>query len=90
MSKTAVDGFLRKVKEDQKLQDSLQKGAEGKPDPIGYIVKSAGGMGFAFTPKEFLQTQEGIQGQLTEEQLETVAGGVAPKGERIVSWTFHW
>jgi predicted ribosomally synthesized peptide with nif11-like leader len=90
MSTKAVEGFLQKVKKDKKLQDRLQQESEGKPDPIGHIVKSAAGMGFQFTSKEFLRTQEGIQGQLTEEQLETVAGGAAPKGERIISWTFHW
>jgi predicted ribosomally synthesized peptide with nif11-like leader len=90
VSTKALDGFLQKVKQDKKLQDRLQKGSEGKPDPVGFIVKSAKDMGFEFTTKEFLQTQEGIQGHLTDEQLASVAGGVAPKGERIISWTFHW
>ncbi len=90
MSKEALEGFLQKMREDKKLQQRLQAEAEGKPNPIPYVVEAAGRLGFEFTGQEFIQAQEAIQGKLTDEQLAAVAGGKAPTGEHIVSWTFHW
>lgn len=90
MSKEAVDQFLAAMKKDKALQGRLETDAGKSHDVMGPILKAAKGMGYDFTAEEFLKTQDELQGQLSDEQLEAIAGGKIPQGQRIVKWTFNW
>jgi predicted ribosomally synthesized peptide with nif11-like leader len=76
MSKEALVGFLNAMTEDQGLQDELREAAEGTGDeaaiPTERLVQIAGARGFEFSAEEVL----GI-GELSDDELEAVAGGAA-------------
>lgn len=86
MSTQAVNQFLQKVTEDPQLQEELAKALEAENDrqaATDLAIKH----GYQFTPdelwaeiqnrqSEFGQNQD--SGELSEEELEAVAGGATP------------
>jgi predicted ribosomally synthesized peptide with nif11-like leader len=84
MSTEAVNEFLQKVTEDPQLQEELAKALEAENDRQA-VTDLAVKHGYQFTPEElwaeiqnrqseFEQKQDA--GELNEEELEAVAGGV--------------
>jgi predicted ribosomally synthesized peptide with nif11-like leader len=87
MSVQAVNQFLQKVSEDEKLQQELtnilQAGGEDRKEATELAAK----YGYQFTPDELWQEIQHRQsefqanknsGELNEEDLEAVAGGATP------------
>ncbi|MDB9524599.1 Nif11-like leader peptide family natural product precursor [Oscillatoria sp. CS-180] len=83
MSATAVQEFLGKVSEDSALQNDLAKALEAENDrqAVADLAKSKG---YDFSPEELAaeverRKQEVVQrqeaGELSDEELEAVAGG---------------
>jgi predicted ribosomally synthesized peptide with nif11-like leader len=83
MSIEAVNQFLQKVTEDQQLQEELAKALESENDRQA-ATDLAAKYGYEFTPdelwaevqnrqSEFQQKQQA--GELSDEELEAVAGG---------------
>ena len=91
MTNQAVSLFLEKVAADEQLQSQLAEVLESAEDAEGADREAAAGLakehGFDFTSEElwaeiqkrqaeFQQRQEA--GELTDEELEAVAGGTTP------------
>ena len=91
MTNQAVSLFLEKVAADEQLQSQLAEVLESAEDAEGADREAAAGLakehGFDFTSEElwaeiqkrqaeFQQRQEA--GELTDEELEAVAGGTSP------------
>lgn len=76
MSIEAVNQFLTKVSEDQKLKDELSQAMESKTDRQA-ATKVAAQHGYNFTPEELGTQLEQIKAanELNEKELEAVAGG---------------
>ncbi|QZZ21560.1 Nif11-like leader peptide family natural product precursor [Leptothermofonsia sichuanensis E412] len=83
MSNTAVQEFLTKVSEDQALQEELAKAMEAEDDRQA-VTDLAQSKGYSFTADELWQEIQARQaeaqqrqesGELSEEELEAVAGG---------------
>lgn len=83
MSTTAVQEFLDKVGEDEALQADLAKALEAENDRAA-VTDLAQSKGYEFTPEELAaevakRQQEAMQrqeaGELSDEELEAVAGG---------------
>ena len=73
-----VKDFIKKVNEDEGLNESVKRLAEQKAD-IKKVITLAKRHGFDFTPEEwrtFLQADfEQKKGKLTDDQLAAAAGG---------------
>jgi predicted ribosomally synthesized peptide with nif11-like leader len=81
MSDSAVIDFLKKVSTNTALQSELKAAAE-QQDAIAAIVSIAAKYGCQFTAEEFNASQGGSQGNLGEEELNRVSGGI-PLGRRV-------
>jgi predicted ribosomally synthesized peptide with nif11-like leader len=86
MSITAVQEFLTKVSEDQALQEQIAKAMESDNDRQA-VTDLARSKGFDFTTDELGQEiqnreaaarQKAEAGELSEDELEAVAGGATP------------
>lgn len=81
MSIETVNQFLTKVSQDEKLQTELSQAVKEQESATA-AVELADQHGYKFTPEEFEQQIQKMQkaqdGELSEEELETVAGGLAP------------
>ncbi len=86
MSMSAVQEFLTKVSEDQALQEQIAKAMESDNDRQA-VAELARSKGFDFTTEELaqeIQNRENIArqqleaGELSEDELESVAGGATP------------
>lgn len=83
MSIDAVNQFLEKVAQDSKIQEELAQVMEAE-DHRQAAVELGAKHGFEFTVEELITEVEKRQqaaiesGQLSEEELEAVAGGLAP------------
>ncbi len=84
MTVQAVTQFLRKVSEDEKLQEELAKVLETKDNDRVAATALGAKHGYQFTPdelwqeiqnreSEFQQSQK--EGELSDQELETVSGG---------------
>jgi predicted ribosomally synthesized peptide with nif11-like leader len=74
--------FYEKVKTDQDLQQKIGELAKAKPaETESIIIKVAGEKGFEFTLEEMRTVMKGLaavapkSGELTDNELESVAGG---------------
>ena len=80
MSIEAVNQFLTKVNQEPQLQAEVNCAIE--TENVCQLVTELGAKhGYEFTIEEFSQQIEQMQkvtGELSEEELETVAGGIAP------------
>jgi predicted ribosomally synthesized peptide with nif11-like leader len=86
MSMSAVQEFLTKVSEDQALQEQIAKAMESDNDRQA-VTDLARSKGFDFTAAELGQEiqnradtarQQAESGELSEDELESVAGGATP------------
>jgi len=80
MSKDAVIEFLKKVDGDLGLQEKLDGALDDEGRAVELFLATAAEQGFQFTADEFLEAvqAEGIgekDGELSDEDLEAVAGG---------------
>ncbi len=83
MSLSSVQEFLTKVSEDQGLQEQIAKAMESDNDRQA-VTNLARSQGFEFTAEELGQEiqnrentfrQQAESGELSEDELESVAGG---------------
>jgi predicted ribosomally synthesized peptide with nif11-like leader len=83
---SAVQEFLTKVSEDQALQEELAKAMESENDRQA-VTELAKSKGYEFTTEELSSAIEAAQaeiqaqmegGELSEDELESVAGGATP------------
>jgi predicted ribosomally synthesized peptide with nif11-like leader len=86
MSLSAVQEFLTKISEDQALQEQIAKAMESDNDRQA-VTDLARSKGFEFTTAELGQEiqnredtfrQQAEAGELSEDELEAVAGGATP------------
>ena len=84
MSIEAVNQFLQKVTEDEKLQEELAQALESEDNDRAAAVELGVKYGYEFTPDEIGQEIQNRQsefqvrqeaGELNDEELEAVAGG---------------
>ncbi len=83
MSLENAKALIEKLKADHEFGKRLED--EGDEASRIKIMKDAG---FDFTREEFLQAAQGLgagSGELTEEDLKTVAGGLSPEGQAAIS-----
>ena len=73
MSEEQLKSFLEKVKADTSLQEKLKAAADA--DAALAIAKEAG---FAITAEDIQSMQSATATDLSDEELEGVAGGTAP------------
>ncbi len=77
MSKETVREFFKVAEKDDALQEKLKAGNSSTS-----IVQMAADRGYEFTTKElqaFMQEAIAADGELSQEELETVAGGLRIK-----------
>lgn len=72
MSEKAVNAFLEKLYQDAALREQLEADA---PDVVASAVALGGRNGFEFTADEFVAVVQATGRELSEEELERVAGG---------------
>jgi len=87
MSKDAVIEFLKKVDGDLGLQEKLDGALDDEGRAVELFLATAAEQGFQFTADEFLEAvqAEGIgekDGELSDEDLEAVAGGMGFRSRR--------
>ena len=84
MSDTKVEEFLKKVEEDQALQAELAKALEADNDQREAVTALANSKGYDFSSDELWAgiqkrqaefSQHEAAGELSDEELEAVAGG---------------
>jgi len=84
MSDTKVEEFLKKVEEDQALQAELAKALEADNDQGEAVTALANSKGYDFSSEELWAgiqkrqaefSQHEAAGELSDEELEAVAGG---------------
>lgn len=80
MFSATFNEFFQDVSQDPTLQQQLQE-ASGRESLVNTIVELGHEKGYSFTPSEAdewlksMANQSGTLGELSEDQLETVAGG---------------
>lgn len=68
--------FLKKVAEDKVLQEKMTAIIEGKPEEISdKVVALAKENGFEITFDEFLKEGKEQEGEVSDDELDKVAGG---------------
>ena len=86
MSHTKVEDFLNKVGEDEALQGELSKALESENDREA-VTALAKSKGYDFSSEELWAeiqkrqaelNQKETAGELSDEELEAVAGGISP------------
>jgi len=77
MSWEAIEGFFAKVSQDQTLQKAVQEAyADGvNAEAHATVVDLAAGQGFEFSVDKLDQAWAAQEGELSDDQLENVAGG---------------
>ena len=71
-----VQEFFQKIAEDKALQEKLTAILQGKPEEIELrLTAFAQENGFEFTFDEFLKTVNGQEGEVSDDELDKVAGG---------------
>ena len=87
MSKEAVEGFYRKVLQDAALQDKFRT-APNEEAFVQLAVDLGAKHGFSFTAAEVrarLKEEAGkLRGELSDRELEAVAGGAVSLGSSIL------
>ena len=73
MAKENVQKFFEKVAKDEELQKALSKAEPAQTDAVVAIAKQAG---FDFTEEELDAVLQAGKGELSDEALEGVAGGM--------------
>ncbi|HQR44756.1 MAG TPA: Nif11-like leader peptide family natural product precursor [Thermoanaerobaculia bacterium] len=75
MSKEAFREFLRKIRQDAGLQKEIRArfGDAVSAVPVGELAQFAAGKGYTFTVEE-------LSGELSDDQLGAVSGGVGGAG----------
>ena len=81
MSEEQLKAFLEAVKADASLQEKLK--AAGDDDAVIAIAKAAG---FAISADDLKKAQSEISKEISEEELESVAGGVAWDTTKTLWW----
>jgi hypothetical protein len=80
MSQAHIEQFYGVVAKDQAMFNKMMAGAKVPDDFLANAVKEGGAMGYTFTvpeAKEWIDKQKAIaaSGELSDTQLESVAGG---------------
>jgi predicted ribosomally synthesized peptide with nif11-like leader len=79
MSVENVKAFFEKVEEDEALQDKVKKLAENRKahdeEMASEMVKIAAAAGLDFTADDLAAARRSIAGELSEDELRTIAGG---------------
>ncbi len=88
MSKQAVIDFLKKIDGDPDVQEKLDRALDDEKRAVELFLETAAEQGFQFTADEFLGAveEEGIgekDGELSDEDLEAVAGGLSFRSSRM-------
>lgn len=77
MSVENVNGFFKKLEQDEGFRDRLAKDERLKEKSFHSIMAVAGAEGFPFNEDDFIQAQEEMKNmELSDEELEKVAGGL--------------
>lgn len=71
MSQSELERFVADVKGNKELQDALKEAGSD----VDAIVKFASGKGYSLTADELKAFADTKKGELSEEELEKVAGG---------------
>lgn len=83
MSREALGGFYAQVLEDRALQENLKAG-ESRDEFIARVVALGAQRGFDFTPAEVeVELARAYGAELSEAQLEVVAGGMVSRATMI-------
>ena len=72
MSEEQLKAFIEKVKGDTSLQEKLKAAADADAEAVAAIAKEAG---FSISADDLNQAQSELSEELSEEELEGVAGG---------------
>ena len=83
MSIASLNQFKNDVMQDEALQEHFKAAAATSPESLGELALKLGAeRGYSFTLEEIQATVEGVssnssvEGELTEEELEMVSGGL--------------
>lgn len=94
MSQAHIEQFYAIAAKDDKLYAKMMEGTTGPDDFIANAVKEAKALGYTFTAEEgaaWIKTQQETKatGELSDSQLESVAGGKTAKNTILnaVHWT---
>ena len=85
MSQAHIEQFYAIAAKDDALLAKMMEGTNGPDDFVANAVKEAKAMGYTFTAEEgsaWIKKQQDIKasGELSDSQLESVAGGKTAKG----------
>ncbi|HAX79348.1 MAG TPA: Nif11-like leader peptide family natural product precursor [Cyanobacteria bacterium UBA11372] len=89
MSSAILNQFVQDISQDTNLQQQLQE-ATNRESLVNKMVELGNEKGYSFTPSETeewlesMANQSGASGELSEEQLEAVAGGASAGGAGTV------
>lgn len=88
MSKQTVIDFLKKVDGEPDVQEKLDRALDDEGRAVELFLATAAEQGFQFTADEFLEAMkaEGIDeksAELSDEDLEAVAGGLSFRNPRM-------
>ena len=85
MSQAHIEQFYAIASKDDKLLAKMMEGTSGPDDFVANAVKEAKALGYTFTAEEgaaWIKKQQDIKasGELSDSQLESVAGGKTARG----------
>ena len=93
MSQAHIEQFYAIAAKDDKLYAKMMEGTTGPDDFIANAVKEAKALGYTFTAEEgaaWIKTQQETKatGELSDSQLESVAGGKTAKNtiQNYIAW----
>ena len=81
MSVEQLKAFVEKVKSDTSLQEKVK--AAASPEAAIEVAKAAG---FSITSEDIQSMQSGTEEELSDEQLEGVAGGFTQRPGTMPDW----
>ena len=81
MSQSELERFIADVKANKEMQEDLKKGEAS----VEAVVKYAKEKGYDFTVEELKAYVETKKSELSEEELEKIAGGIAAAAIQVVA-----
>jgi predicted ribosomally synthesized peptide with nif11-like leader len=80
----SVEQFFSEVSQDQTLQQQLQSISDGKAR-VNKVVELGKGKGYNFTPTEVKSWLQNKRQELSESELDAIAGGSDTDGMTVIS-----